>query len=149
MTRDRYPQRRYFLICLFTAVIVLTCGLASAQDPPSTATADIPFDFYISGVKMAAGPYTLDRIAATYVLLRSQDGKSQQDLYFLQSAPPTKNLPSKLLFALRDGKYYLSGIWSAYGKSQLSSFAPKAGDQTKDVPLKPVEKTVAKPSSGL
>ena len=88
MTRDRYPQRRYFLICLFAAVFVLTCGLASAQDPPSTATADIPFDFYISGVKMAAGPYTLDRIKLQpHVLLRSQDGKSQQDLLLPANLP--------------------------------------------------------------
>ena len=148
MKRNRW-QSLPVLICILAAVSILLPAVASAQNPPRKSTADIPFDFYISGVKLSAGPYTLDLIAPTYVLLRSQDGKTQQDLYFLQSAPPTKNLPWKLLFALRDGKYYFAGVWSVYGKSQLSSFTPQPGDQTKDVPLKPVEKTVVKPSPGL
>lgn len=149
MTQGFLLECRSTLVGALTAVIFLTCSFASAQNPPRSSTANIPFDFYISGVKMSAGQYTLDLIAPTYVLLRSQDGKTQQDLYFLQSAPPTENLPSKLLFALRDGKYYLAGVWSAYGKSQLSSFTSQPGDQKKDVPLKPVEKTMAKPSPGL
>lgn len=145
MTQRRLPV----LICVVAAVFVLTSHPALSQTPPQKAMANIPFDFYISGVKMPAGSYAVELIAPTYALLRSQDGKSEQDLYFLQSAPPSKGLPSKLLFALRDGKYYLAGIWSAYGKSQLSSFSSRPGDQTKDVPLKAVEKTVAKPSPGL
>ena len=118
---------------------------AFAQEPPRTGTADIPFDFYIAGNKLPAGQYTLNIIAPTYVLLRSKDGKTQQDLYFLQTASPGKNPPSKIVFALRDGKYYLAEVWSYLGKAQLTSFTSRPGDQSKDVPLIPVEKTVAKP----
>jgi len=79
------------------------------------------------------------------VLLRSKDGKTQQDLYFLQTASPGKNPPSKIVFALRDGKYYFAEVWSYLGKAQLTSFPSQPSDQSKDVPLIPVEKTVAKP----
>ena len=98
---------------------------------------------------MPAGQYTLEIVAPTYVTLRSVDGKSQQQLYFLQTAVPGKNIPSKIIFNLRDGKYYFSEVWSWMGKAQLTSFTPRSTDQMKDVPLKPVEKEVAKPAGSL
>jgi hypothetical protein len=130
-------------------VVALVCGPASAQGHPRSGTSDVPFDFYIAGNKMPAGQYTLDIVAPTYVTIRSKDGKLQQDLYFFQTASPGKNPESKLLFSLRDGTYYFSGISSWLGKSQLTSFTPHPGDQIKEVPLVPVEKDVAKPAGSL
>jgi len=114
-------------------------GLVAAQSQPTRATIDVPFDFYISGEKLPAGQYTLDRIIPTYVMLRSKDGKVQQELYLIQTDVPVKNPPLKVIFALRDGKYYFAEVWSWYGKSQLGSFTPSTSDQTKDVPLKAAE----------
>ena len=145
MNRDR----RLRCLCLIAVLVLSTASLLTAQNHPRRGTFNAPFDFYISGIKFAAGEYTLDAIAPTYALLRSKDGKSQQDLYFLQTAVPSKNTPTQVIFALRDGKYYFSQVWSWFGKAQLSSFTPRATDQTKDVPLKAVEKDVAKPAAGL
>lgn len=137
-------NRRLPISSLLFFALLLSCP-ALAQEPPRTGKADIPFDFYIAGNKLPAGPYTLSIIAPTYVLLRSKDGKTLQDLYFLQTAVAGKNPPSKIIFAVRNGKYYFAEIWSYLGKSQLTSFTSQPGDQTKDVPLVTVEKTVAKP----
>lgn len=142
MSQYRWLLRTCIVSCF---LIAFGCCLAQAQRPLRSGTADIPFDFYIAGNKLAAGHYTLELIAPTYVTIRSQDGKVQQDLYFLQSAVATKGMPTQLVFAIRDGKYYFAEIWSSLGKSQLTSFAAKPGDQTKDVPLTITEKTVAKP----
>jgi hypothetical protein len=120
-------------------LILVLPGLLAAQNLPTRGAFDAPFDFYISGTKLPAGQYTLDRIIPTYVMLRSQDGKTQQDLYLLQIAAPVTNPPLKVIFALRDGKYYFAEVWSWYGKSQLTSFRSSAGDQTKDVPLRAAE----------
>ena len=137
---NRSRSLKYFSVLLLVALV---CLPLFAELPPP-ATADIPFDFYISGVKLPAGQYTLSIVAPTYVLLRSKDGKVEQDLYFMQSASPGKNPPFKIVFAERDGKDYFSQVWSILGTSQLTSFNPMAGDKTKDVPLKPVEKGMAK-----
>jgi hypothetical protein len=126
-------------LCFAVTLIMVLPGLLAAQSPPTRATIDVPFDFYISGNKLPAGQYSLDRIIPTYGMLRSKDGKVQQDLYFIQTAVPEKNPPLKVIFELRDGKYYFAEIWSWYGKSQLSSFTPNAKDPTKDVPLKAAE----------
>jgi hypothetical protein len=128
---------------------MLLCGFASAQDHPTRGSVDVPFDFYISGSKLPAGQYSLEVIAPTYVMLRSEDGKVQQGLYFMQVASPGKNPPLKVIFALRGGKYYFSEVYSWVGKSQLTSFTPKKSDQTKEVPLKPAEKEAVKPAPGL
>jgi hypothetical protein len=141
MNRNRWLSQTL----VFTGLLAMTCCLALAQDGPRSGTADIPFDFYIAGNKLPAGHYALDVIAPTYVTIRSQDGKVQQDLYFLQSSVPTKNMPTQIVFVARDNKYYFSEVWSWYGKSQLTSFNAKAGEKTRAVPLKAVEKIVAKP----
>lgn len=133
---------RLILTCFF--ILLLTCS-ALAQTPLRSGTADIPFDFYIAGNKLPAGHYTLDLVAPTYVTIRSQDGKVQQDLYLLQSAIAGKNMPTQVVFAVREGKYYFAEIWSSLGKSQLTSFNEKPNEKTKAVPLTVGEKTVAKP----
>ena len=120
-----------------TLILVLP-GLLAAQNKPTRGTIDVPFDFYISGQKLPAGQYTLDRIIPSYVMLR-KDGKVEQDLYFSEIAAPVKNPSLKVMFALRDGRYYFAEVWSWYGKSQLSTFRPSASDQAKYVPLKAAE----------
>ena len=142
-------NRSGLLRCSSILLLAIAMCCSVFGENPRSATADIPFDFYISGVKLPAGTYTLSIIAPTYVLLRSKDGKVQQELYFMQSASPGKNPPSKIVFAVRDGKYYFAEVWGYFGKSQLTSFNPQPRDQTKDVPLKPIEKGVANSPSGL
>jgi hypothetical protein len=90
-------------LCYAVSLIMVLPVLLGAQSQPTRGTIDVPFDFYISGEKLPAGQYTLDRIAPTYVMLRSKDGKVQQDLYFIEMAVPVKNRPLKVIFALRDG----------------------------------------------
>lgn len=125
---------------LAVILVILLPGLLAAQAHPRQGIMDVPFDFYIAGNKLPAGQYTLDLVAPTYVLLRATDGKMQQDLYFMQTAVADKNIVAQVVFALRDGKYYFSEVWSWYGKAQLTSFTPRPSDQTKDVPLKAMEK---------
>jgi hypothetical protein len=147
MPHHRWAARFFFTAC---CLLLLSSGSATAQNQiqPRKAVFDAPFDFYISGNKLPAGQYTLDIIAPTYVMLRSQDGKVQQDLYFMQVASPGKTVISKVVFSQRDGKYYFFEVWGWFGKSQLTSFTPQAGDQNKDVPLNTNEKD-AKPAPGL
>ncbi len=146
MKRNRRLQRLCVVSC---CLLALLCSHALAQNQPHQGMSDIPFDFYIAGTKMPAGQYTLDVVAPTYATIRSQDGKLQQDLYFMQTASPGKNPQSKIIFNLRDGRYYFSEVWSWFGKAQLTSFTPRSSDQTKDVPLVPVQKDVAKPAGNL
>jgi hypothetical protein len=129
--------------------VILLSSLALAQDHPRSGTITVPFDFYISGNKIPAGQYTLSIVVPTYATIRSKDGKLQQDLYFFQIASPGNKPESKVIFSLRDGKYYFSQVSSWLGNSQLTSFTPQSSDQTKDVPLVPVEKDVAKPAGSL
>lgn len=143
MIRNRWLMYSFVLLL----VVLSTCAVVAEE--PRSGTADIPFDFYIAGSKLPAGHYTLSIIAPTYVLLRNADGKVQQNLYFMQDAVAGKNPPSKIVFAIRDGKHYFAEVWSSFGKAQLTSFNPQAGDKTEDVPLALEQKGVAKSPPGL
>jgi hypothetical protein len=147
--KSLYLVVTYLLVLLSAAAMAQGPAQAQPQAHPKNGTLDVPFDFYISGNKLPAGAYQLDMIAPTYVMLRSSDGKVQQDLYFFQSAVPGAKTQSKVIFAQREGKYYFSQVWGWFGKSQLTSFTPKPSDLLKEVPLTPTEKTVAKPAPGL
>ncbi len=144
MIRNRWLVVSSISVGLFLA---LAASMAWAQNEkhPRGGSANIPFDFYIAGNKLPAGDYNFDLIAPTYVLMRSQDGKVQQDLYFLQQSVANKNTPSEITFAVRDGKCYFAEMSGWFGKTQLTSFTAQSGDTRKTVPLKGVEKIVAKP----
>lgn len=126
-------------LCFTGILITVLPELLAAQSLPTRGAINVPFNFYISGQKFPAGQYTLEGIAPAYVMLRSKDGKSQHEMYLIQTAVPVSNPPLKVIFALRDGKYYFAEIWSWYGKSRLNTFTPSASDQTKDIPLKAAE----------
>ena len=103
-----------------------------------TATASIPFEFWIGTEKMPAGEYVFEIIVPSVAILRTDDGKAQQELFTLGIGSPVTQKESRLIFVLRNEKLSLSEIWCVKGKRRLTSqTAPSAGNgvQTRVVSL--------------
>lgn len=143
MKPNRWSRSLYLACCW----LMILASFGSAQNSPTRADVNVPFDFYVSGDKLPAGPYTLEIVAPTYVTLRSADGKLQRTLYFVQTGLADKDAQPTMRFAARKGQYYLAEVWSSRGKGQLTSFNPQAGDEIKEVPLNAVSPDRADPSS--
>jgi len=97
------------------ALVVVSLGLAVAgvrAQAPSKVEVNIPFEFSAGKTTLKAGVYTLKRLSATNVTLRSEDGQASVILnapVSLSSNDP--NAVERLVFSKRDGQYFLSQIW--------------------------------------
>ena len=108
------------------------------SDPAIHATASIPFDFWIGPEKMPAGQYVLEMIVPSVGVIRSADGKVEQELYTLDTGDPVEEADSRLIFVMQNDKPVLSEIWSIHGKRRLTSRdndPPEGNAQTKVVAL--------------
>jgi hypothetical protein len=132
----RIPFRSLHLAsvcCLLLTLLAIGFG----QNQPHAGKISVPFEFNVGGTKFPAGQYTLSVISPSYGQIRSSDGKTQQTLYFMQTGEPEKNL--RAFFAVRNDKYFFSGVLGWFGKMQYTGFSPHAGDETKEIPITPAE----------
>ena len=131
-------QKNGPLFCIAVGCLVVTlCAIGSGQDQPHRGKFSVPFEFDVGGTKLPAGEYVLEAVSSSYGTLRSTDGKTEQTMYFVQTGVPEKN--PRVIFAVRNGKYFFSGVSVWIGKLQYTGFHPHEGDETKDVPITPVE----------
>jgi hypothetical protein len=144
---------RVLAFCLIEIVTTAVCaqqsqtaqksGLAAdARDLPgptaTTVKASIPFEFWIGPERMPAGPYTLQVIVPSVAIIRSADGKLEQELFTVDIGAPVAENESRLIFVTRHGKNMLSELWCIEGKRGLtaqSAEGPKDGDLTRVVDL--------------
>ena len=101
----------YRLIALF----VISLGLAVAgvrAQAPSKVEVDIPFEFSAGKTTLKAGVYTIKRLSASNVTLRSEDGQASVILnapVSLTSSDP--NAVERLVFSKHGEEYVLAQIW--------------------------------------
>jgi len=103
-----------------------------------TVEASIPFEFWIGPEKMPAGLYTLQVIVPSVAIIRSTDGKLEQELFTVDVGAPVAANESKLIFVTHHGNNMLSELWCIEGKRKLtaqSAEGPQAGDLTRVVDL--------------
>jgi hypothetical protein len=103
-------NRIYTVITLF----VISLGLAVAgvrAQAPSKVEVNIPFEFSAGKTTLKAGVYTIKRVSASNVTLRSEDGQSVilNAPQSLTSSDP--NSVERLVFSKRGEQYFLSQIW--------------------------------------
>jgi hypothetical protein len=108
-------------------------GIGLGQSQPHAGKISVPFEFEVGGTKFPAGQYILEAISASYGQIRSSDGKTQQTLYFVQTGEPEKS--PRALFALRNKKYFFSGVLGWFGRMQYTGFSPHGDDETKEIPI--------------
>jgi hypothetical protein len=124
--------------------LLLTCAAISfGQDQPKSPTKphagriSVPFEFEVGGTKFPPGQYILGVISPSYGQLRSNDGKMQQTMYFMQTGEPDKN--PRVLFAVRNKKYFFAGVVGWFGRMQYTGFSPHGDDEIKEIPITSAE----------
>jgi len=118
------------------ALVVVSLGLAVAgvrAQAPSKVEVNIPFEFSAGKTTLKAGVYTLKRLSATNVTLRSEDGQASVVLnapVSLSSNDP--NAVERLVFSKRDGQYFLSQIWLTADTGR-EIWTRKKGEKTEQI----------------
>jgi len=118
------------------ALVVVSLGLAVAgvrAQAPSKVEVNIPFEFSAGKTTLKAGAYTVKRLSATNVTLRSEDGQASVVLnapVSLSSNDP--NAVERLVFSKRDGQYFLSQIWLTADTGR-EIWTRKKGEKTEQI----------------
>jgi hypothetical protein len=76
-----------------------------------TATASIPFDFWVEGQKFAPGEYTFDTGFPGSTSVHREGTKTTIAVPVIIYGDPVRKQDAKIVFVLRDGNYYLAEFW--------------------------------------
>ena len=118
------------------AILGIFLGFAVASvhaQAPSRVEVNIPFEFSAGKTTLKAGAYTVKRLSATNVTLRSEDGQASVVLnapVSLSSNDP--NAVERLVFSKRDGQYFLSQIWLTADTGR-EIWTRKKGEKTEQI----------------
>lgn len=128
--------QRVFACIAIGCLMLALCPSAFCQKQVHSGKINVPFDFFVGGTKFPAGQYILEGVLPTHALLRSEDGKKKEALYFNQTPEAVSN--PRAVFAMRNKQYWFVGILAWFGKMQYMGFNPHAEDEMKDIPITPL-----------
>jgi hypothetical protein len=86
-----------------------------------TATAHVPYDFYIEGTHFPAGDYTISPVADSVLLFRNADAHAVGQAFLVPTGEAVPARAEKLLFELRNGRHCLTDVWIPNGKMVVTS----------------------------
>jgi hypothetical protein len=98
------------VLAKLACVVFLISSISLAQRVV-TATASIPFDFWAEGQKFAAGEYTFDSGFPGSTSVHRKGTKTTIAVPVIIYGDPVRKEDAKIVFVLRDGKYYLAEFW--------------------------------------
>jgi hypothetical protein len=99
----------------FVSVVLLLPGLGLAQQVV-TARATIPFTFWAQDHELQAGDYVFDNEVPGSAAIRREGSNSGIGASIILYAVPQEKETPRAIFVLRDGKYFLSELWSVRGR---------------------------------
>jgi len=117
-------MKKTFVKGLITAALLVTAIItagasAQAQTLQYKLSADIPFDFSVSGQKLPAGKYVLGRahesIGDTVVQIQRADGHTVANRFSVPIVTFKTKKQGMLVFHRYDDQYFLSEVWPAGG----------------------------------
>jgi hypothetical protein len=96
------------------SVVLLLSGLGLAQ--VVTARATIPFNFWAQGHEFQAGDYVFDNEVPGSAAIHREGTNSGIGVSIILYAVPQEKETPRVIFVLRDGKYFLFELWSVQGQ---------------------------------
>jgi hypothetical protein len=107
-----------------------------------TARATIPFTFWAEGHEFQAGDYVFDNeVPGSASIHREGTNSATGVSVILYTVPPEQEKP-KVIFLLRDGKYFLFELWGIQARYVVTSefeHRGEASQQQRQLPLMIVE----------
>lgn len=125
---------------LFVLISIFCLGAFSFGQTNVTPYASVPFAFWVGGTRLPAGTYELTHaITPTLVVFSGMRPETSTEAFLLPvDEDPVKQSDAKLIFALRNGNYYLYEIRGRFGTRMMSAeygFPEPKGDQRVEVPV--------------
>jgi len=121
--------------------VLLLSGLGLAQKVV-TARATIPFTFWAQGHEFQGGDYVFDNEVPGLAAIHREGTNSGIGVSIILYAVPQEKENPRVIFVLRNGKYFLFELWSVQGRYVVTAefeHRGEASEQHQQVPLTIVE----------
>jgi hypothetical protein len=125
----------------FVSVVLLLSALGLAQQVV-TARATIPFNFGAQSHEFQAGDYVFDNEVPGSAAIHREGTNSGIGVSIILYAVPQEKETPRVIFVLRDGKYFLFELWSVQGRYVVAAEFEHRGETSEEqrqVPLTIVE----------
>jgi hypothetical protein len=116
-------------VARLACVLVLVPSVTLAQRVV-TATANVPFEFWAEGQTFAAGDYTFDTGFPGSTSVHRKGTKTTIAVPVIIYGDPVREEDAKIVFVLRDGKYYLAEVWCVSDRRVVTSEFHHRGQTT-------------------
>ena len=110
VSTNRRPSSNNWALAKLASVMFLLSCVCYAQSVV-TATAHIPFDFWAQGQKFAAGDYSFDTSFPGSTSVHREGTNISIAVPVIIYGDGVRKEDAKIVFILRDGKYYLAEFW--------------------------------------
>ncbi len=114
------------------AWVLLLLSSAGLAQTVVKSGASVPFDFWAQGQKFPAGDYLFDSESPSSISIRAKGTKLSVGISRILYGDPVKKEDAKLLFAHRDGKYYLTEVWGVLGKLVVTGEFEHRGEKNSE-----------------
>jgi hypothetical protein len=119
------------------SVVLLLSGLGLAQQVV-TARATIPFKFWAQNHEFQAGDYVFDNEVPGSAAIHREGTNSGTGVSIVLYAVPQEKETPRVIFVLRDRKYFLFELWSVQGRYVAAAefeHHGEASEEQRQVPL--------------
>jgi hypothetical protein len=128
-SRRRRRSTNLWAAVKLACVLFLVSSVSLAQRVV-TATANIPFDFWAEGQKFAAGEYILDSGFPGSTSVHRKGTKLTVAVPIIPYGDPVRKEDARVVFVLRDGKYYLAEFWGILDRRVVTAEFEHRGQTT-------------------
>ena len=125
----RRMSTNHWTVAKLACFLFLVPGFSHAQRVVP-ATANIPFEFWAEGQKFAAGEYTFDTGFPGSTSVHRQGTKATIAIPVILYGDPVRKEDAKIVFVLRDGKYYLAEFWCVSDRRVVTAEFDHRGQTT-------------------
>jgi hypothetical protein len=129
--------RRFVTVLIISMLSSLTSANLAFGQTPMSATAHIPYDFWIGGTRLPAGDYSVSSGPASIVVFWNEKANIGEQAFLIPTGHVVASGDCKLIFVLRGTEHCLRAVWVSQGTGVLSSEfdVPFANDKEIEIKL--------------
>jgi hypothetical protein len=128
-SKRRRKSANHWAVAKLACVLFLVSSVSLAQRVV-TATANIPFEFWAEGQKFAASEYIFDSGFPGSTSVHRKGTKLTVGVPIISYGDPVRKEDARVVFVLRDGKYYLAEFWGILDRRVVTAEFDHRGQTT-------------------
>jgi hypothetical protein len=117
------------MLTMLVAIAFATAVVSANAQTPKTVVSNVPFEFVVGDVTLAAGEYRINRPLGNALTIQAADSNSAASRLSNEIQPRTDKRHARLVFRQYGDRYFLAEVWTGsdgIGRQLLKSRQERA-----------------------